>query len=145
MTPNDWMLLASKLKRRTFQLGETIIREGNLNQSLFIIRMGEAAVEVAGTKSRTTLAMLGPDDICGDMAFLERGCATAAVVAKSFELEADEIQADDLREVFDAFPRLAARFYQSLAVILAKRLHDTSRELAREMAAADRCRQENGS
>jgi hypothetical protein len=46
--------------------------------------------------------------------------------------------ANDLREIFDAFPRLASRFYMSLAIVLAVRLRHTSRELAREMSEADR-------
>jgi hypothetical protein len=43
-----------------------------------------------------------------------------------------------LRAIFEAFPGLASRFYMSLAVILAKRLQATSKELAREMALRDR-------
>jgi hypothetical protein len=72
------------------------------------------------------------------MAFLEKGRTTAAVIAKSAEVETDEIMANDLREIFDAFPRLASRFYMSLAIVLAVRLRHTSRELAREMSEADR-------
>ncbi|MGC2173412.1 MAG: cyclic nucleotide-binding domain-containing protein [Candidatus Sulfotelmatobacter sp.] len=83
--------------------------------------------------TRAIIATLGTDDICGDIAFLEKGRTTAAVVAKS-EVEVDEINAQELREMFEAFPRLASRFYLSLAVILAQRLKDTSRELARQMA-----------
>ena len=88
----------------------------------------------AATSSRVIVASLGPEDICGDIAFLDSGRATAAVVAKDSEVEVDEINSRELREVFEAFPRLASRFYLSLAVILAQRLKDTSRELAREMA-----------
>jgi len=60
------------------------------------------------------------------------------VVANDTEVEADEIRADDLRELFEAFPRLASRFYLSLAVILARRLRDTSRELAKALAMVER-------
>jgi CRP-like cAMP-binding protein len=95
-------------------------------------------VELAATGSRAILASLGAGDICGDIAFLESGRATATVVAKDDEVEADEINSRELREVFEAFPRLASRFYLSLAVILAQRLKDTSRELAREMSLRDR-------
>ena len=144
LTANDWALLGPKCHRRTFKLGEELIREGSLCQRLFIIRSGEAAVELAGTKSRNIVAMLGPDDVCGDMSFMEQGKTTAAVIAKSFEVEVDEISWEDLREIFAAFPRLASRFYQSLAVVLARRLRDTSRQLAQEMAASDRCRQQRG-
>lgn len=138
LTANDWQLIAAKARRRNFKLGEEIIRQGSLGERIYIVRKGEASVELAGTSTRSVVATLGPEDICGDMAFLEKGKTTAAVVTKSAEVVVDEINADDLREIFEAFPRMASRFYRSLAVVLARRLRDTSRELSREMAASDR-------
>jgi CRP-like cAMP-binding protein len=140
LTSNDWALISSKAQRQIFNMGEVIIRQGSLGDKLYIIRRGEAAVELAGTTSRAVLATLGPEDICGDMAFLEKSQTTAAVVANSDKVEADEIKGEDLRELFEAFPRLASRFYQSLAIVLARRLRDTSRALAQEIAAKKRNR-----
>jgi len=138
LTPNDWVLLQSKTVRRTYKLGDEIIREGDRIECLYIIRSGEASVELAGTGSRTIVATLGPNDVCGDMAFLEQNRATAAVVAKEVKVEVDEIGTHELRAILEAFPRLASRFYLSLAVLLAQRLKVTSRELAREMRLRDR-------
>jgi hypothetical protein len=45
----------------------------------------------------------------------------------------DAIWADDLRELIATFPGFGTRFYRSLAVILAQRLRQTSKELLREM------------
>jgi len=137
LSANDWTLIKAKSVRRNFKLGEEIIEQGATPESIFIIRRGEASVELAGTSSRTIVASLAAGDICGEIAFLEKGRATAAVVAKG-EVEADEIANRELRELFEAFPRLASRFYLSLALILARRLKDTSRELARAMALRDR-------
>jgi len=138
LTSDDWVLIKSKSVRRVFKLGDEIIRQGALSDSIFIFRRGEASVELAATNSRAVVATLGRDDICGDMAFLEKSRATAAVIAREEEVEVDEIKAQDLREIFEAFPRLASRFYHSLALILVRRLRDTSKELAREMAQRDR-------
>ncbi|MGD0569996.1 MAG: cyclic nucleotide-binding domain-containing protein [Candidatus Sulfotelmatobacter sp.] len=138
LSPNDWTLIKAKSVNRTFKLGEEIIQQGALSENIFIIRKGEASVELAGTNSRAILATLAPGDICGEIAFLEKGRATAAVVAKDEEVVVDEINAGELREIFEAFPRLASRFYLSVSLILAQRLKDTSRELAREMALRDR-------
>jgi extracellular factor (EF) 3-hydroxypalmitic acid methyl ester biosynthesis protein len=138
LTENDWVLLQAKTSRRTFKLGEEIIRQGDWGGSVYIIRRGEASVELAGTGSRAIVASLAPEDVCGDMAFLEQGKATAAVVAKDEEVEVDEIKAHDLREILEAFPGLASRFYRSLALVLVQRLKATSSELAREMALRDR-------
>jgi CRP-like cAMP-binding protein len=138
LSTNDWTLIKAKSVRRTFKLGEEIIRQGALSESIFIIRRGQASVELAGTNSRAIVASLGANDICGDMAFLEKGRATASVIAKDDEVEVDEVNARELREMFEAFSRLASRLYLSLALLLSQRLKDTSRELAREMALHDR-------
>ena len=138
LNSNDWALIGSKLHRRVYKLGEEIIREGSFGDRIYIIRSGEAAVELAGTGKHAVLATLGPDDVCGDMSFLEKGKATASVIAKDLEVEVDEILASDLRILFEAFPRLAYRFYMSLAIVLTQRLRETSRTLAREMFIAER-------
>jgi CRP-like cAMP-binding protein len=137
LTANDWILMQAKSTQRTFALGEQIIREGDGRNNIYIIRRGEASVELAGSSSRAVLATLGPGDICGEIAFLEKGKATAAVVAKEELVEADEVNAKELRDLFATFPGLASRFYQSLATILAERLRMTSKELAREMMLHD--------
>jgi CRP-like cAMP-binding protein len=133
LTANDWILISAKAQRRVFKLGEEIIRQGSVGDRIYILRKGEAVVRLAISSKQAALATLGPEDICGDMAFLEKGQATASVVASDSEVEADEITADDLRALFESFPRLASRFYMSLAAVLARRLRDTSRELAREL------------
>jgi hypothetical protein len=138
LTVDDWVLLQAKAVRRTFKLGDEIIRQGVWGDSIYIIRRGEASVELAGTGSRVIVATLGPEDVCGDMAFLEHGKATAAVIAREEEVEVDEINAHELRGLMEAFPRLASRFYRSLALVLVKRLKVTTGELAREMALRDR-------
>lgn len=138
LTANDWVLLRSRASRRTFKLGDEIIRQGEWPNSVYIIRRGEVSVELAGSGSRTIVATLGVDDICGEIAFLEQGMATAAVLVSDEEVEVDELGMRELRAMFEAFPGLASRFYLSLAVILAQRLRVTSKELAREMALRDR-------
>jgi CRP-like cAMP-binding protein len=138
LTANDWVLIQAKAVPRTFKLGDEIIQQGELLENLYVIRRGEASVELASTGSRAIVAMLGPSDICGDMAFLEQSKATAAVVARDEEVEAEEIHVQEMRKILEAFPGLASRFYLSLALLLAHRLKTTSRELAREMALRDR-------
>ncbi|MGC2368092.1 MAG: cyclic nucleotide-binding domain-containing protein [Candidatus Sulfotelmatobacter sp.] len=139
LTTNDWILLRAKASRRTYKLGDEIIKQGEPNKGICIILRGEASVELAGCSSRSILAALGPDDVCGEMAFLQQGKATAAVIASDEEVEVDEVEGHELRALLVAFPGLASRFYLSLAVILAQRLRETSKELAHEMELRDRC------
>jgi CRP-like cAMP-binding protein len=132
LTRNDWSLIESKAKRIGFKLGQEIIKEGVRTDYFYVLRQGEASVELEGTTSRADTALLKPGDVCGEMAFLGDHTATAAVVAKD-EVQVDAIWADDLRQLINTFPGFCLRLYRSLAVILAQRLRQTSRELLREM------------
>jgi len=135
LTPNDWVLIETKAKRRVFTLGQEIIREGHQSEVIYIIRRGTASVELLNSRSTAIVAWLREGDLCGEIAFIDRGKATASVIAKEEEVEADEIRAEDLRNLFSSFPGLASRFYQSLAVILTQRLRDISREPVRVLNA----------
>jgi CRP-like cAMP-binding protein len=132
LTQNDWTLIEAKAKRISVKLGQEIIKEGARLDHLYVLRSGSASVELEGTTSRAVIATLSAGDVCGEMAFLGDRTATAAVVAKD-EVEVDAILAEDLRQLVAVFPGFGARFYRSLAVILAQRLRQTSRELLREM------------
>lgn len=132
LTRNDWTLIESKAKRISVELGQEIITEGTQIEHLYVLRRWSASVELEGTTSRAVIATLSVGDVCGEMAFLGDRTASAAVVAKD-EVEVDAIWADDLRQLITAFPRFGARFYRSLAVILAQRLRQTSKELLKEM------------
>lgn len=135
LTANDWTLIAARAERKVFSLGQEIIREGVRGESIFIIRHGVASVELIGSHGSALLARLREGDVCGDMAFIEGGAATASVIARDGDVETDEIRTKDLRDLFGTFPGLASRFYQSLAAVLACRLRDTSRELMRILDA----------
>jgi len=128
LTRNDWTLIESKAKRIRVQVGQEIIKEGTRVDHLYVLRSGSASVELEGTTSRAVIATLSAGDVFGEMAFEE----TAAVVATD-EADVDAIWANDLRELVTMFPGFGARFYRSLAIILARRLRETSRELLREM------------
>src|SRR5258708_37087160 len=102
-----------------------MIKQGGPAQAVTILRRGPASVVLGNAREKTTLAHLGPGDICGDMAFLEKGRATASVIAEG-DVEVDAIPTNELERLFESFPGLASRFYRSLAVVLARRLRETS-------------------
>lgn len=131
LTSNDWALIASKAERVVFGLGQEIIVQGTPIKFVYIIRAGSASVELATPHSTVVLAVLKKDDVCGELGFLHKGIASATVVAKDIEVVADLIQVDDLRQLIGTFPGFAARFFQSLALILARRLQHALAELIR--------------
>jgi len=78
------------------------------------------------------MAVLKAGDVCGEMAFLQKTAASASVIASDTKVHVDEIPARELQRLVETLPGFAARFYHSLAVILANRLQRTSGELVRQ-------------
>jgi CRP-like cAMP-binding protein len=130
LTPNDWTLIGTRAKAVKFSLGQEIIAQGAPLNSFYVIRHGSAAVVLNGAQAKVVLAVLEKGDICGEMAFVQRGIASASVVAE-MDVAVDEIRTEDLQHLTDTYPGFAARLYHSLAAILAQRLVHTSAELMR--------------
>jgi CRP-like cAMP-binding protein len=125
LSANDWALIQSKGRVATFPSGQSLIRAAHPVQYLYILTKGAAQVLVQGK----AIAALRQGAICGEMSFIEGTVASASVVADG-ELEALELPAAELRELFEAFPHLGLRFYRSIAITLSKRLRATSQQLA---------------
>ena len=139
LSPNDWTLLSNKAERLKFHLGEEIIRAGSHIDYIYIIRSGSAWVELPTAHATTTLAVLEEGDVCGELAFLGDGTATAAVIAKDVDVEVDAIRVHDLHALCQEMPGFGLRMFHSLAGSLAQRLKNTSAELVRALNAKSDC------
>ncbi len=131
LTPNDWALLRSKSRRATFKPREIIIAINSRPNALYILVSGTAVVEVM---RGSPVAKLNPGEICGEMAFIENGAASASVVAET-EAVFDVLDLAVLAEIFVNYPHLEARFYKSLAVLLSQRLRATLGQIRNTKAA----------
>src|SRR5258708_6769069 len=127
LTSNDWALLRSKARARSFRPGEMIIVIHSRPEALFVLKSGRATIEVT---RGNVIARLIPGDICGEMAFVEGNVASASVIAEK-ETEVDVLDLAAIEDMFGNFPHLEARFYKSLALLLSRRLRRTSTELAK--------------
>jgi len=125
VTANDWVLIKAGARQLKFAPGDAIIRQDSPGGTMFILRTGSARVQANGA----TVARLGPGQICGEIAFLDNRLSSASVIAEG-QVEADAIEWSELQRVFQMFPHLGSRFYQSLAVLLSRRLRETSAKLA---------------
>jgi len=120
LTPNDWALLADKAKLVSFAEDESLLQAGKQNRTVYVILKGSVRVE---SSTRAPIALLGPGEVCGEMAFLENGVAAASVIAAE-AVEACAIEWSGLNDLFELFPHLGSRFYRSLAVNLSRRLRE---------------------
>jgi CRP-like cAMP-binding protein len=120
LTPNDWQLIVDRAKRTAFNKGDVLIQAGKQNKTVYLLVKGNARVE-ASTKA--FIAQLQPGEVCGEMAFLENGVASASVTAAE-ALEVCAIEWSALSDLFELYPHLGSRFYRSLAVNLSRRMRD---------------------
>lgn len=128
LSQHDWELLREKVRRIAYRQGEVILEEGAYRRALFIVHRGVVRVEQAQQGRGIALAQLGPGEIFGEMGFVENVSASASIVAQE-DIEVDVVDEAHLQSVLASNPGFAIRFYQSLAVSLARRLRATSRRL----------------
>jgi extracellular factor (EF) 3-hydroxypalmitic acid methyl ester biosynthesis protein len=115
---NDWVLILDKAKLLNFKKDETLIQMGKQPAMVIVIMKGKAEVRNGfGVK----IAEICPGEICGEMAFLENGKASASVVAEE-PMVVYGVDWPTLQDLFELYPPLASRFYRSLAVGLSRRL-----------------------
>jgi CRP-like cAMP-binding protein len=119
LTQNDWVLLLDRAKLMLVKKGNTLIQQGKQSRMIYLLVKGRITIKA----SSTTIAQIGPGQICGEMAFLEDTIASATATADE-DVEAYAIAWGELNDLFELFPHLASRFYRSLAVNLSRRLRE---------------------
>jgi CRP-like cAMP-binding protein len=107
--------LASSMKERTFNAGETVASEGQTGIGFFIIDDGEVAVSVQG-KERATMKS---GDYFGEVALIDDGARTATLTAKT-DVRCYGITAWEFRPLVAQNADLAWKMLQTMA----KRLRD---------------------
>ena len=77
-------LLVSMLVERRFDIGATIVSEGEPGRSMYIVHFGELVVSKLGESGRAIrMTGLGPGDFFGEMTLIEMQNRSATVVADS--------------------------------------------------------------
>jgi len=107
------------------------VRKGH-GEELFLIRRGEVRIvlPLKSTHRQHHLAVFGPGDFFGEVAFLNRTPRTAdAIALKDTDLYVIGRAAFD--QIATRNPVVGTAFYQRLATVVALRLRDTDRELRR--------------
>lgn len=110
---------------RKFKPGELIIREGQRDDNLFLIKKGELRVETTDLKGRTVfLSTLSQHQFFGEISFLTGVPRTATITAAS-DVELLLIGREDLVRVIKKYPnieQILRRFQQSRADETLKRM-----------------------
>ena len=123
-------LLASRLRTREAGAGETVFREGEMGDELFIVRSGKAAAYVRlPNGKRREIAEFLPGDFFGEMSIFENASRSATCyAAQSSRLL--RLRGKDLEELVETGPGLAIKLMIRMLEITAKRLREKSEFLA---------------
>jgi CRP-like cAMP-binding protein len=116
---NDFMLVIDRAEKLKFKKSEVLIEQGKQLDLVYILASGKVNVAASGRFWHRW----GPGQVCGEMAFLESGVASATATAEE-DVEAYALQWKQLIDLFELFPHLASRFYRSVAINLSRRLRE---------------------
>jgi len=109
----DLQGLASSMKERIFEEGDTIASEGQSGVGFFIIEEGEATISVKGEERAT----LGHGDYFGEVALIDDGARTATITAKT-ALKCYGITSWEFKPLIEQNADLAWKMLQSMAKML---------------------------
>lgn len=129
LTDDDVGRLLELASARSYKPGEWILEKGATDRSIIIVTEGFVRVERSQEEAAISLARLGPGEVIGEMSFVESGGATAYVRAEQ-AVSVDVIAEEDMQTLLTSDPGFSARFYRSLALVLAARLREASERLA---------------
>ncbi|RMD63095.1 MAG: Crp/Fnr family transcriptional regulator [Alphaproteobacteria bacterium] len=122
--PAKLKLMCFASRRLTFPAGQTLVKQGDIGDSAYIIIDGTADVVIETEEGPLVVATVGPNDIVGEIAILCDVPRTATVVATS-ELTVLEITKDLFFRMVTDFPEMAIEFMR----VLAHRLEQTIGQL----------------
>jgi CRP/FNR family cyclic AMP-dependent transcriptional regulator len=105
--------LASTMKERNFDAGDTIAVEGQTGIGFFIIDDGEATISVKGEELKT----LGHGDYFGEVALIDDGPRSATITAKS-PLRCFGITSWEFKPLVEDNADLAWKMLQTMAKML---------------------------
>lgn len=109
----DLQGLASSMKERIFEQGDTVASEGQTGVGFFIIDEGEATISVQGEERAT----LGHGDYFGEVALIDDGARTATITAKT-PLKCYGITSWEFKPLVEQNADLAWKMLQMMAKML---------------------------
>ena len=130
-------LLISMLVERRFDLGSSIVAEGEPGRSMYIVHSGELVVSKIGESGRVIrIARLGPGDFFGEMTLIEPQNRSATVVAETPTV-LYELTARNLYAYYKADIHAYVMVMQNINRELCRRLRHADNRIA-ELADASR-------
>lgn len=115
LEPEDLAELARAGVESWFTHGETLCREGELGDELFVLLTGEVSVLQRDGDVDRIVAIEGPGSVIGELAVLDPAPRNATVVASTIAVRALRLGGGPFRQVLNATPALSEVIIRLLA------------------------------
>ncbi len=102
--------IATSMKQRTFNAGDTVTSEGQTGVGFFVIEAGQASVTVGGDERRK----LGPGDYFGEVALLNESARTATITAET-DLRCYGLTSWEFRPLVETHSSIAWKLLQAMS------------------------------
>lgn len=134
LPPGDVQLVTTSSPFRKFSAGESIFREGDEGDGLYVLLEGEVTISArSGPDREHILSRMEPGDYFGEMAIFDGGTRSASATAKG-SCETCFVPATTVLELLQRTPSLA----QALVRDASLRMRDFNRRFLRESLKAER-------
>jgi len=114
LSDTELATVATVTNKQDFKLGDTVFKESEDGQSLYIVKKGEVkACKIAPDGELFTLTIMKDGDIFGEMSFLDGRPRSATIVAVS-DLETYVIDKFDFETLVDDNPRIIYKLLRNI-------------------------------
>ncbi len=121
-------VIRGKLKRQTFAKGESVFREGDPGQQLFVIAKGEASVRIRpmGSQRDIRLVTFAAGTVFGEVALLDTEVRSASVEVDD-DLVCYVLEHEVFQQLSDSHPGIAVTLLRNIGRELSNRLRRSNR------------------
>ncbi|CAN0454773.1 unnamed protein product, partial [Phaeothamnion confervicola] len=126
--PKELRLLLTRAGHSSFHAGQTIFREGDEGDRVYLIRRGLVEIFSDSHGHRQRLALLGRGEVVGEMSVLDDLGRSATALART-DVEMRELSKADFEALLDREPMLVRRLTRQLS----RRLRETQSVLLTEI------------
>lgn len=127
LAPHELDLLRAELSTRHVDPGALLFRQGDPADGLYLTLQGDVGIRLPGNQRR--LVSFAPGTMVGEMAALSRAARSADAVAES-PLTVLWLSNEALDRLRQAHPVLATKLLNNIALHLAARLREVTRDLS---------------
>ncbi len=132
LSEEEAALVVAYMRQIDFVEGDVFMREGDTKSADFVLLVleGDVAVEsiIVSRVTPTTLNVLGPGSLIGELGLIDGGARSATCTAVS-DLRCVLLTRAGLTRLIDDQPRTGAKLLLAVSFYMAKRLRDSAHKL----------------